>query len=156
MPKPGIPRVFVDANVLLAALAVSLSPARVVVSLACLKKQPFRLVLADYVRREIDQNLAQHPPELSLLFQQLLRLIRPLVVRLPTPEEVLAVRGVIRHLHDEPVWASALISPRPHVIVSDNKRDFNQRVAARIGIPIMTTHNFLDRLVSLPFGGFLP
>src|SRR5438552_4771364 len=116
VPKPQLPQVFIDANVILAALAVPLSPARMLISLACLKKQPYQIVLADYVRLEIEQNLQRQSPELTRLFQQFLQLIRPRTVRLPTPEEVIAVRGIIRHLHDEPVLASALIPPRPHVI----------------------------------------
>lgn len=85
VPKPQIPRVFIDANVILAALVVPMSPARTIVTLACLKKQPYQLVLAEYVRREIEQNLAQHPPELTQLFHQFLGLIRPQTVRLTRP-----------------------------------------------------------------------
>ena len=153
--KQQLPTVFVDSNILLAALMAPASPAGILLMWSCLHDRPYVVVVADFVRMEVENVLAGHPPELAALFHAQLALIRPLGVRLPRPDEVRAVRGKIRHLHDEPVLASALIA-RPSVIVSDNTKDFNAKVAATIGIPIMTSKVFMRKMAALPFGGLQP
>ena len=153
--KAPLPTVFVDSNILISALVAPASPAGVLVLWSSLRERLYAIVIAEFVRLEVEQALASRSTDLVALFRAQLALVRPLGVRLPRPDEVAAVRGKIRHLHDEPVLASALIA-RPTVIVSDNTKDFNAKVASAVGIPVMTSKHFMRRMAALPFGGLQP
>lgn len=138
------PLIFVDSNIILCGMLRSNTPPSALLSLACLKQAPYRLALADFVRQEIENNLEQFG--LVDAFKQTIRILKPQLIRLPTEDEVNAIKGWIRHQHDEPVLASALIEPRPDIIVSDNSKDFTAQLSRRIGIPIMTAVKFMGQL----------
>lgn len=55
--------------------------------------------------------------------------------------------GVMRHQADIPVLASA-IEIAPNLILSDNREHFNDLVAARCGIHIFSSEEFLKGLVT--------
>jgi hypothetical protein len=145
-------RVFIDTNILLGALVRPHAPAGVLISLATLKEPPFAVMVAAFVVQEAQDHLRGKDHRLLPDLERLLVMIRPQFVRLPTLAEVVEVTGWIRHLHDQPVVASAMISPRPDVVVSDNRKDFTKAVANRMGIPICSAKEFLSRLTVKPFG----
>lgn len=138
------PLVFVDSNIMLCGMLRPGSPAYALLALAYLKKAPYRVGPSEFVRQEVERNLQSYG--LVEQFHRMEELLNPHLIRLPTEEEVVAVRGWIRHQHDEPVLASALIEPRPRIIVSDNNKDFTTQLARRIGIPIMTAVKFMNQV----------
>lgn len=138
------PLVFVDSNIILCGMLRPNTPPAALLAMASLKQAPYRLALAEFVRQEIENNLEQFG--LNESFHRLIRLLKPQLIRLPTEAEVAAIKGWIRHQHDEPVLASALIAPRPDVIVSDNSKDFTIQLSRRIGIPILTAVKFMGQL----------
>jgi hypothetical protein len=144
-------RIFVDTNILLGALVRPHAPAGVLVSLATLKQPPFKVLVAAFVAQEARDHLHRKDARLVPALDQLLTMIRPEPIRLPTLAEVVAVTGWIRHLHDQPVVASAMVAPKPDVVVSDNRKDFTKAVSDRMGIPICSAKEFLDRLTIKPF-----
>lgn len=138
------PLVFIDSNIILCGMLRPNTPASALLSVACLKQAPYRLALADFVRQEIENNLSQFG--LIESFRKTVDSLKPHIIRLPTEDEVHAIKGWIRHQHDEPVLASALIAPHPDIIVSDNTKDFTAKLSRRIGIPILPAVKFMAKL----------
>jgi hypothetical protein len=115
----------------------------------------FTLILAEYVRMEVEKNLLDmlaHKPELAReavkTYGTLLRLLKPERVPLPTRQEVDSQRHLIRHQADVPVLVSAL-KAAPDWLLSSNTRHFTPRVAARTGLRIATPQAFLQSLTIL-------
>jgi predicted nucleic acid-binding protein len=148
-PAP-IPRLFLDSGVLLEELISAWSASRAVLILSRLRV--FRIVLAEYVRGEVEENLLallardpQSANETIDTYDRLLQLLKPEFVPLPTKEEVEQHRHLIRHQADVPVLVSAL-KATPDWLLTTNTRHFTSRVAARTRRRIVTPQEFLDSI----------
>jgi hypothetical protein len=115
-----------------------------------------RLVLADAVREEVEENLLLHAGRLSPLekeelienYRHLIALTKPEQVHYPTAELVDKNRHLIRHASDVPVLLSAMAA-RPDWLLTHNTKHFTQSVALRTGLRIATPAIFFKTLSSL-------
>ena len=115
-----------------------------------------RLVLAEVVREEVEENLLLHAERLPPLqadkliehYRRLIKLTNPEVVPYPEASIVRASRNLIRHEADVPVLLSA-ISSRPDWLLTHNTRHFTQAVGTRAGVRIATPAEFFRTLSSL-------
>lgn len=115
----------------------------------------FTIILAEYVRREVEENLlkplAANPRvanETIDTYATLLRLLKPETVPLPTLEEITRSRHLIRHQADVPVLVSAL-KASPDWLLTTNTHHFTAQVATRTGLKISTPQVFLQSLTIL-------
>lgn len=153
MPPRRLLRVFLDSNVLMAGLLADWGLPKAILSLGAARV--IRLVIAEAVRLEVEENLLLHAEALSpadadgLLsdYDELLRLVRPEVVALPSRVEVSRHRSLIRHEADVPVLLSAMAAA-PDWFVTRNTDHFDDAVAARTGLRIVTPRDFFAQLVS--------
>lgn len=81
--KAPLPTVFVDSNILISSLVAPASPAGVLVLWSSLRERPYAIVVADFVRLEVEQALASRSTDLVALFRAQLALFRPLGGRDP-------------------------------------------------------------------------
>jgi hypothetical protein len=117
-----------------------------------------RMVLAEAVRREVEENLLLHAAELqseeaeTLLddYTTLIRLARPEIVPYPAASEVLASRRLIAHGADVPVLLSAVHS-QPDWLLTRNRKHFTPQVANRTKLQIGSPADFF-RLLSQGIG----
>ena len=108
-----------------------------------------RLVLADIVRDEVEENLLIHAGELDkkdgqeLLddYGNLLKLADPESVPYPSRGHVVASRHLIRHQADVPVLLSA-IHAQPDWLLTHNKKHFTPEVADRTKLQIGSPADF--------------
>lgn len=115
-----------------------------------------KLVLAEVVRDEVEENLLLHAerlptPEADELIEHYHRLIRltdPEMVPYPAGELLQSSRHLIRHEADVPVLLSAMAS-KPDWLLTHNTKHFTQSVAKRSGLRIATPAEFFRILSSL-------
>jgi hypothetical protein len=115
-----------------------------------------RLVLAEVVRDEVEENLLLHSErltssdadELIEQYHRLVKLTNPEIVSYPDEALVRANRHLIRHAPDVPVLLSAMTS-KPDWLLTHNTRHFTQAVAIRAGVRIATPAGFFRTLSSL-------
>jgi hypothetical protein len=115
-----------------------------------------RLVLAEIVRDEVEENLSLHAPSLRVVksdrlideFHRLIDLADPELVLYPDIDLVRMSRNLIRHEADVPVLVSA-ITAKPDWLLSNNTKHFNAAVAKRTGLRIATPNQFFRTLSSL-------
>lgn len=143
-----LPRVFLDSGVLLEGLLAPWSASRAVLVLS--RRRVFKIVLAQYVRGEVEENLlgllASDPPlgaAIIDMYGTLLRLLGAESVPLPSRQEVERHRHLIRHQADVPVLVSAL-NAAPDWFLTTNTRHFNKAVAARTRLRICTPQEFVS------------
>lgn len=145
---------FVDCNILIEALFVPMHPAVAIALLAANKE--FDLVTCALVVEDIEAEVferVQRSGDLSLIddWAQFKKTVRLQVVPNPPMQLVIDTKArylaIMRHAADIPVLASA-IEIGPSLILSDNTVHFNQKVAARCGLPIWSSQEFLFNLVS--------
>jgi predicted nucleic acid-binding protein len=144
---------FLDSNVLLGGIVAEWGLDKAVLSLCAAKIA--RLLLAEAVRDEVEQNLLFHAQRLSASaadklignHHRLIRLTNPEVIPWPEIDDVNASRHLIRHEADVPVLLSAM-SSRPDWLLSHNTKHFTQTVAQRTGLRIATPAQFFDALSS--------
>ena len=112
-----------------------------------------RMVLAEIVREEVEENLVRHavvldPPAAEQVlddYTTLITLARPEIVPLPAVHEVTRARHLIRHAADVPVLLSAMQS-HPDWLLTHNTAHFTPAVATRTGLRIATPHAFFQAL----------
>jgi hypothetical protein len=112
-----------------------------------------RLVLAEIVRLEVEENLLQHATALAsheaeqvlAAYTTLLSLARPERVPLPDAQDVARSRSLIRHAADVPVLLSAMQS-QPDWLLTHNTAHFTPAVAIRTGLRIATPRLFFQSL----------
>ncbi len=144
-------RLFVDSNVLMAGIVARWGLDKAVLSLCAARV--CRLVLAEVVRDEVEENLAIHmagvdaPAAIRVLddYLRLIALMRPEVVPYPSQSDVASGRHLIRHAADVPVLLSAIAS-RPDWLLTHNTKHFNSSVARRTGLHIATPAQFFRAL----------
>ena len=154
MTTPKRIRLFLDSNVITGGIispwgldkaALSLCAARV-----C------KLVLADVVREEVEENLLIHaerlaPQAAKKLIEHYHRLIGPTdpeSIACPSAELVHASRHLIRHESDVPVLLSA-IACKPDWLLTHNLKHFTPSVARRTGLRISSPADFFRTLSTL-------
>jgi len=147
-------RLFLDSNVLTGGIVSPWGMDKAVLSLCAARI--CRLVLAEAVRDEVDENLLLHAERLSPAgseelietYRRLIELTKPEQVPYPVAELVDKKRHLIRHASDVPVLLSAMAA-RPDWLLSHNTKHFTQSVATRTGLRIATPALFFKTLSSL-------
>ena len=147
-------RLFLDSNVLTGGIVSPWGLDKAVLSLCAAKI--CRLVLAEAVREEVEENLLLHataltPAEAEALienYRRLIQLTRPEKVDYPSADAVHANRRIIRHEADVPVLLSAMAAT-PDWLLTHNTKHFTATVAERTGLRIATPIEFFETLSSL-------
>jgi predicted nucleic acid-binding protein len=147
-------RLFLDSNVLTGGIVSPWGLDKAVLSLCAAKI--CRLVLAEAVREEVEENLLLHAAALSTRqadtliesYRRLIKLTRPELIPHPDVDLVRANRAIIRHEADVPVLLSA-IAAKPDWLLTHNTKHFTPTVAQRTGLRIATPVEFFEMLSSL-------
>ena len=147
-------RLFLDSNVLTGGIVAPWGLDKAVLSLC--SARICRLVLAEAVREEVEENLLLHAAALSTKdadvmlenYRRLIQLTRPEVIPHPETEAVRANRRIIRHEADVPVLLSA-IAAKPDWLLTHNTKHFTPTVAERTGLRIATPAEFFETLAAL-------
>jgi predicted nucleic acid-binding protein len=140
-------RLFLDSNVLTGGIVSRWGLDKAVLSLCA--SRICRLVLAEAVRDEVEENLLSHvvgldssmADQILKEYDQLIKLTRPEIVPYPSEAEVASARHLIRHLADVPVLLSA-VSSRPDWLLTHNTKHFTPAVARRTKLRIATPADF--------------
>jgi len=147
-------RLFLDSNVLTGGIVSPWGLDKATLSLCAARV--CRLVLADVVRDEVEENLLLHAQRLPALdadqliedYRVLLKLTNPEVVAYPDKDMVRSSRHLIRHTADVPVLLSAITS-KPDWLLTHNTKHFTKAVAERTSLRIATPADFFRALSSL-------
>jgi predicted nucleic acid-binding protein len=147
-------RLFLDSNVLTGGIVSPWGLDKAALSLCAARL--CKLVLAEIVRDEVEQNLLLHAErlpareadELIEHYRRLIKLTDPETVPYPAKELVQSSRHLIRHAADVPVLLSAMAS-KPDWLLTRNTKHFTQSVAKRSGLRIATPAEFFRTLSSL-------
>ncbi len=146
--------IFVDSNILIEGFLFPRHTASAVIVLAANKQIDLvtcNLVVEDVEKELLERATAANDYELVDAWGKFLEEIR--LQRLPDPPIKLVKEtrakylGVMRHLADIPVLASA-IEVGPDLILSDNTEHFNVKVSERCGITIWSTEEFVHNMVT--------
>jgi predicted nucleic acid-binding protein len=131
-----------DSNVLLGGIVAEWGLDKAILSLCAAKIA--RLVLAEAVRDEVEENLLIHAQRLpALKADQLIEAYRRLI-----EATVRRGRDLIRHEPDVPVLLSA-VAAQPDWLLSHNTKHFTQAVAQRTALRIATPIQFFRTLSAL-------
>jgi len=150
--SPGAPlRLFLDSNVLTAGIVSSWGLDKAVLSLCAARI--CRMVLAEIVREEVEENLPLHaaalaPHEAEQVlndYTNLIKLARPIAVPLPDASTISQLHHLIRHAADVQVLLSAMQS-KPDWLLTHNTAHFTPAVAARTGLQVGTPYAFFQSL----------
>jgi len=144
-------RLFLDSNVLTAGIVSTWGLDKAILSLCAARI--FRLVLAEAVREEVEENLLIRLSGMESggvnrvldSYVHLIALMKPEMVPFPDRSEVMAGRHLIRHAADVPVLLSAIAS-RPDWLITHNTKHFTPAVAQRTGLRIATPAEFFRAL----------
>jgi len=147
-------RLFLDSNVFTAGIVSPWGFDKAALSLCA--AQLCKLVLAEVVRDEVEENLLLHAERLSALnadeliehYHRLVKLTGPEIVSYPAQALVQSSRHIIRHAADVPALLSAMAS-KPDWLLTHNTKHFTQTVANRTGLRIATPAEFFRTLSSL-------
>ena len=143
---------FLDSNVLTAGIVSAWGLDKAVLSLCAARI--CRLVLAEAVREEVEENLrlrlgGMESGDVNRVvfdsYVHLIDLMKPEMVPFPGEAEVMAGRHLIRHAADVPVLLSAIAS-RPDWFITHNTKHFTPAVARRTGLRIATPVEFFRAL----------
>jgi len=147
-------RLFLDSNVLTGGIVSPWGLDKATLSLCAAKV--CKLVLAEVVRDEVEENLLLHAERLPWLdvdqrisdYQRLIKLTNPELVPYPDRDLVHSSRYLIRHEPDVPVLLSAMAS-KPDWLLTHNTKHFTKAVAQRTSLRIMTPTEFFRALSDL-------
>jgi predicted nucleic acid-binding protein len=147
-------RLFLDSNVLTGGIVSTWGLDKAVLSLCAAKL--CKLVLAEVVRDEVEENLLLHAERLPSLdadlliedYRRLIELTSPEIVPYPGKQQVKANRHLIRHEADVPVLLSAIAS-KPDWLLTHNRKHFSRAVAERTLLRIATPAEFFRTLSNL-------
>ena len=147
-------RLFLDSIVLTGGIVSPWGLDKAVLSLCAARL--CRLVLAEIVRDEVEENLLLHAERLSALdadeliehYRRLVKLTDPEIVHYPEKTLVQSNRQLIRHAADLSVLLSAM-SSKPDWLLTHNTKHFTQAVANRTGLRIATLAEFFRTLSSV-------
>jgi len=144
-------RLFLDSNVLMAGIVSDRGLDKATLSLCAAKI--CKLVLAEVVREEVEENLLLHAEGLRSAdsdqliqdYHHVIKLTGPEVVPYPSKDLVRANRHLIRHEADVPVLLSAIAS-KPDWLLTHNTKHFTRAVARRASLHIATPAEFFRTL----------
>jgi predicted nucleic acid-binding protein len=144
-------RLFLDSNVLTGGIVAPWGLDKATLSLCA--AGVCKLVLAEVVRDEVEENLLLHADRLPSVdadqliedYRHLIKLTRPELVPYPDKEMVQSSRNFIRHEADVPVLLSAMTS-KPDWLLTHNTRHFTKAVAQRTSLRIATPAEFFRAL----------
>jgi predicted nucleic acid-binding protein len=147
-------RLFLDSNVLTGGIVSPWGLDKAILSLCAAKV--CRLVLAEVVRDEVEENVLLQAERLPLLdaeqliedYRRLIQLTDPEVIPYPDKDQVRSSRHLIRHEADVPVLLSAMAS-RPDWLLTHNIRHFTKSVGQRTSLRIATPAEFFNALCAL-------
>ncbi len=147
-------RLFLDSNVLTGGIVSPWGLDKAALSLCAAKV--CRLVLAEVVRDEVEQNLLIHaerlPPRdadhLIEDYRRLIKLTNPELIPYPNDDLVRSGRHLIRHAADVPVLLSAMAG-KPDWLLTHNLKHFTGAVAQRTSLRIATPADFFRALSAL-------
>lgn len=147
-------RLFLDSNVLTGGIVSPWGLDKATLSLCA--AGVCKLLLAEAVRDEVEENLLLHAGRLSSSeanqliddYHRLIKLTKPELVRYPAANVVLSHRHLIRHAADVPILLSAMAS-KPDWLLTHNTKHFTQVVGQRAGLRIATPAQFFRTLSSL-------
>ena len=147
-------RLFLDSNVLTGGIVSPWGLDKATLSLCAARV--CRLVLAEVVRDEVEENLLLHAQRLraddadQLIedYRRLIKLTNPEVVPYPERELVRSSRHLIRRASDVPVLLSAMAS-KPDWLLTNNTKHFTKVVAQRTSLRIATPAEFFRALSTL-------
>jgi len=147
-------RLFLDSNVLTGGIVSTWGLDKTTLSLCAAKV--CRLVLAEVVRDEVEENLLLHAERLPEIdadqliedYRRLIKLTNPEVVPYPDKDMVRSNRHLIRHAADVPVLLSA-IAGKPNWLLTHNTKHFTKAVAERSALRIATPAEFFKALSTL-------
>jgi hypothetical protein len=112
------------------------------------RRRVFKIILAEYVQGEVEDNLLELLASDSRLaietidaYSTLLQLLEPEFIPLPSKQEIDRHRHLIRHQADVPVLVSAL-KAAPDWFLTTNTRHFTKPVALRTQLKIVTPQEF--------------
>ena len=136
-------RLFLDSNVLTGGIVSPWGLDKATLSLCAARV--CRLVLAEVVRDEVEENLLLHAQRLPALdadqliedYRRLIKLTNPEFVPYPDEDLVRSSRHLIRHAADVPVVLSAMAS-KPDWLLTHNTKHFTKAVAERTALRIAT------------------
>ncbi len=154
MTGPRRIRLFLDSNVLTGGIVSPWGPDKATLSLCAARV--CRLVLAEVVRDEVEDNLLLHAERLPSIdadqliedYRRLIRLTTPELVPYPDESLVRSSRHLIRHAADVPVLLSAMAS-KPDWVLTHNTKHFTKMVAHRAALRIATPAAFFRALSTL-------
>lgn len=154
MTSPRRIRLFLDSNVLTGGIVSPWGLDKATLSLCAAKV--CRLVLAEVVRDEVEDNLLLHAERLPSLdadqliedYRRLIRLTNPELVAYPDKSLVRSSRHLIRHAADVPVLLSAMAS-RPDWLLTHNTKHFTKTVVQKTTLRIATPAEFFRTLSTL-------
>lgn len=144
-------RLFLDSNVLTGGIISPWGLDKAALPLCAARL--CRLVLAEVVRDEVEENLLVHAERLPSLeadeliehYRRLIKLTDPEMVTYPEEALVSSSRHLIRHAADVPILLSAIAS-KPDWLLTHNTKHFTQAVAKRTGLRIATPAEFFRTL----------
>jgi predicted nucleic acid-binding protein len=147
-------RLFLDSNVLTGGIISPWGLDKATLSLCAAKV--CKLVLAEAVRDEVEQNLLLRAERLSpraagqLIedYRRLIKLTNPELVPYPDKHLVSSSRNLIRHEADVPVLLSAMAG-KPDWLLTHNAKHFTKAVAKRTSLRIATPAEFFRALSAL-------
>ncbi|HXR39421.1 MAG TPA: PIN domain-containing protein [Terracidiphilus sp.] len=147
-------RLFLDSNVLTAGMVSPWGLGKATLSLCAARV--CRLVLAEVVRDEVEENLLLHAERLPALdaqqliadYHRLIKRANPELVPYPDKNLVSSSRHLIRHGADVPVLLSAMAT-KPDWLLTHNTRHFSKAVAQRTSLRIATPAEFFRALSTL-------
>jgi predicted nucleic acid-binding protein len=147
-------RLFLDSNVLTGGMVSPWGLDKAVLSLCAARV--CKLVLAEVVRDEVEENLLLHAERLPAMnadrliedCRRLIKLTHPEFVPYPGKEQVQSHRHIIRHEADVPVLLSAMAS-KPDWLLTHNTKHFTPAVAQHTSLRIATPVEFFRTLSSL-------
>ena len=147
-------RLFLDSNVLTGGIVSPWGLDKATLSLCAAKV--CRLVLAEVVRDEVEENLLLHAERLPALdadpliedYRRLIKLTNPEIIPYPDKDLVRLNRHLIRHAADVPVLLSAMAST-PDWLLTHNTKHFTHAVAQRTSLRIARPAEFFRALSAL-------
>jgi predicted nucleic acid-binding protein len=147
-------RLFLDSNVLMGGIVSPWGLDKATLSLCA--AGVCRLVLAEVVRDEVEENLLLHAARLQSTdadqliedYHRLIKLTNPELVPYPDTNLVRSSRHLIRHQADVPVLLSAMES-KPDWLLTHNTKHFTRAVARRTALRIATPAEFFRTLSAL-------
>jgi predicted nucleic acid-binding protein len=147
-------RLFLDSNVLTGGIVSPWGLDKATLSLCAAKV--CKLVLAEVVREEVEENLLLHAERLPSLdanqliedYRRLIQLTNPELVPYPDDSPVRSSQHLIRHAVDVPVLLSAVAS-KADWLLTHNTKHFTKAVAQRTSLRIATPAEFFRALSAL-------